>query len=97
MHKCIVCTDTLQDASKFYCPSCSANYPAAMGPTVTMQDFVQIVAYVYEEMTQKKRAEFRALAPEQRTVNLNSLLERVRAAHPGHRINFDIGAVNFKF
>jgi len=91
MHKCIVCTDTLEDTSKFYCPYCCTD------ATVTVQHFVQIVAYAYGEMTQEQREEFRALAPEQRTVFMNSLLERVRAAHPGQRVDFDVGKVNFKF
>ena len=94
MHKCIVCTNTVQDASKFYCPSCCGG----ADPTVTMADLVQIVGREYtEKMTQEEKTAFRALAPEQRTVFINSLLERVRAAHPGHRVNFDVGAVNFKF
>jgi hypothetical protein len=94
MHKCIVCTNTVQDASKFYCPSCCGD----TNPTVTMADLVQIVGREYtEKMTQEEKAAFRRMAREQRTVFMNSLLERVLAAHPGHRINFDIGAINFNF
>jgi hypothetical protein len=93
MSKCVTCTDTFDDASKFYCPYCCTD----ANPTVTVADWVRIVAYTYENMTQEKRAEFRALAPEQRTVFMNSLLERVRAAHPDHRVNFDVGIVKFKF
>ena len=94
MQKCIACANTVQDAGKFYCASCCGD----PNPTVTLADWVQIVGREYtENMTPEKQAEFRALAPEQRTAFMNSLLERVRAAHPGHRVNFDIGAVNFKF
>ena len=88
------CTNTFQDASKFYCPTCCG----AANPTVTLVDWVQIVGREYtKNMTPEKQAEFRALDPEQRTVFMNSLLERVRAAHPGHSINLEIDAVNFKF
>ena len=94
MQKCIACANTVQDAGKFYCPSCCGD----ANPTVTLADWVQIVGREYHKnMTPEKQAEFRALDPEQRTVFMNSLLERVRAAHPDFRINFDIDAVNFKF